>query len=130
MSTQLLEKLQAPPDEPRSFNSLSPEQLASLESAFAQNQQHKALRNAGVSVGVLVVGGFVIGGGGGAYAATGGAGGDAAAAAAASIKAGVDNAVNMIKAIDGIGLAAFGVALAPMGFMTTLRVLNMVLSRV
>jgi len=46
------------------------------------------------------------------------------------VKAGVDNAVNMIKAIDGIGLAAFGVALAPMGFMTTLRVLNMVLSRV
>ncbi len=129
MSTQLLEKLQAPPDEPRSFNSLSPEQLASLESAFAQNQQYKALRNAGVSVGVLVVGGFVIGGGG-AYAATGGAGGDAAAAAAASIEAGVENAINMIEAIDGIGLAAFGVALAPMGFMTTLRVLNMVLSRV
>jgi hypothetical protein len=128
MSTQVLEKLQAPPDEPR-FNSLSAKQLASLESAFTQNQQHKALRTAGVSVGVLVVGGFVIGGGG-AYAATGGAGGDAAAAAAASIEAGVENAINMIQAIDGIGLAAFGVALAPMGFMTTLRVLNMVLSRV
>jgi hypothetical protein len=42
----------------------------------------------------------------------------------------VTNAIDMIKAIDGIGLAAFGVALAPMGFMTTLRVLNMVLSRV
>lgn len=128
MSTQVLEKLQVPPDEPR-FNSLSAEQLASLESAFTQNQQHKALRTAGVSVGVLVVGGFVIGGGG-AYAATGSAGGDAAAAAAASIEAGVENAINMIQAIDGIGLAAFGVALAPMGFMTTLRVLNMVLSRV
>lgn len=128
MSTQLLEKLQAPPDEPR-FNSLSPEQLASLESAFAQNQQHKALRIAGVSVGVLVVGGFVIGAGG-AYATTGGAGSNAAAAAAASIEAGVGNAIDMIQAIDGIGLAAFGVALAPMGFMTTLRVLNMVLSRV
>ncbi len=127
MSTQLLEKLQAPPDKP--FNSLTPQQLASLESSFAQNQQHKVLRAAGVSVGILVVGGFVIGGGG-AYAATGGAGGDAAAAAAASIEAGVENAINMIQAIDGIGLAAFGVALAPMGFMTTLRVLNMVLSRV
>ena len=127
MSTQLLEKLQAPPDEPR-FNSLTSEQLASLESAFTQNQQHKALRLAGVSVGVLTVGGFIIGGGA-AYAATGGAGGDAAAAAA-SIEAGVENAINMIQAIDGIGLAAFGVALAPMGFMTTLRVLNMVLSRV
>ena len=128
MSTQVLEKLQAPPDEPR-FNSLSAEQLASLESAFAQNQQHKALRTAGVSVGVLVVGGFVIGGGG-AYATTGGASGNAAEAAAASIEAGVTNAIDMIQAIDGIGLAAFGVALAPLGFMTTLRVLNMVLSRV
>lgn len=129
MSTQLLEKLQAPPDEPR-FNSLSAEQLASLESAFTQNQQHKALRTAGVSVGVLVVGGFVIGGGGGAYAATGGAGAGAAAGAKESIAAGVTSAIEMISAIDGIGLAAFGVALAPMGFMTTLRVLNMVLSRV
>jgi len=128
MSTQLLEKLQAPPDEPR-FNSLRPEQLASLEAAFAQNQQHNALRTAGVSVGIFAVGGFVLGGGS-AYAATGGAGGGAAAGAAASIQAGVTNAINMINAIDGIGLAAFGVALAPMGFMTTLRVLNMVLSRV
>lgn len=62
--------------------------------------------------------------------AQGGAAGDASAAAAASIASGVTNAINMIKAIDGIGLAAFGVALAPMGFMVTLRVLNMVLSRV
>ena len=128
MSTQLLEKLQAPPDEPR-FNSLTPEKLAALEAAFAQNQEHNALRTAGISVGVLVVGGFVIGGGG-AYATTGGASGNAAEAAAESIEAGVQNAINMIQAIDGIGLAAFGVALAPMGFMTTLRVLNMVLSRV
>ena len=127
MSTQLLEKLQAPPDEPR-FNSLTPEKLAQLEAAFAQNQEHKALRTAGVSVGVLVVGGFVLGGGG-AYATPPG-GGDASEEAAASIEAGVANAIAMIRAIDGIGLAAFGVALAPMGFMTTLRVLNMVLSRV
>src|SRR6478672_11513205 len=68
-------------------------------------------------------------GAGGAFA-TAPAAGDAAAAAAASIASGVTNAINMIKAIDGIGLAAFGVALAPMGFMVTLRVLNMVLSRV
>lgn len=54
----------------------------------------------------------------------------AGAAAKASIESGVTNAVGMISAIDGIGLAAFGVALAPMGFMLTLRVLNMVLSRV
>src|SRR4028119_2149984 len=119
MSTQVLEKLQAPPDEPR-FNSLSAEQLASLESAFTQNQQHKALRTAGVSVGVLVVGGFVFGGGG-AYATPPGGGG-ASEEAAAAIEAGVGNAIAMIEAIDGIGLAAFGVALAPMGFMTVLRV--------
>ncbi len=49
---------------------------------------------------------------------------------ATSIATGVAAAINMIKAIDGIGMAAFGVALAPMGFMVTLRVLNMVLSRV
>ena len=67
---------------------------------------------------------------GGASAAAGGAANNAAANAKATIEAGVTNAIDMIKAIDGIGLAAFGVALAPMGFMVTLRVLNMVLSRV
>ncbi|MFM6355770.1 MAG: hypothetical protein ACKPH7_11060 [Planktothrix sp.] len=61
-----------------------------------------------------------------AFATSGAAG----AAAKASIESGVTNAIGMISAIDGIGLAAFGVALAPMGFMLTLRVLNMVLSRV
>lgn len=131
MSSQVLEKLQAPPDEPQlRFNSLTPEKLAELESAFAKSQEHQALRNAGVSVGVLVVGGFIIGGGGAYAAPGGGAANNAAANAKASIEAGVTNAIDMIKAIDGIGLAAFGVALAPMGFMTTLRVLNMVLSRV
>ena len=55
---------------------------------------------------------------------------NAADAAAASIAAGVKNAVEMIKAVDGIALAGFGVALAPMGFMLVLRILNMVLSRV
>jgi len=128
MTAQLLEKLQAPPDEPRPFNSLTPEKLAALEAAFHQDQHIKALRTAGVAGAVAAVLGF----GGGAYATTpgGGAAGGAAAGAKASIEAGVTNAIDMIKAIDGIGLAAFGVALAPMGFMTTLRVLNMVLSRV
>jgi len=127
MSAQLLERLQAPPDEPR-FNSLTPEKLAELERAFHQDQNIKALCNAGVAVGVAAA---VLGFGGGAYAAPGGgAANNAAANAKASIEAGVTNAIDMIKAIDGIGLAAFGVALAPMGFMTTLRVLNMVLSRV
>lgn len=127
MSAQLLETFQAPPDEP-SFNSLTPEKLAELERAFHQDQNIKALRNAGVAVGVAAA---VLGFGGGAYAAPGGgAANNAAANAKVSIETGVTNAIDMIKAIDGIGLAAFGVALAPMGFMTTLRVLNMVLSRV
>lgn len=63
-----------------------------------------------------------------AFATTGAAG--AGAGAKASIEGGVTNAIAMIDSIDGIALAAFGVALAPMGFMLTLRVLNMVLSRV
>jgi hypothetical protein len=130
MSAQLLEKLQAPPDEPK-FNSLTPEKLAELEAAFHQQENIKALRNAGVVVGSGVVLGFAVLGADGAYAAPGGgAASNAAANAKATIEAGVTNAIDMIRAIDGIGLAAFGVALAPMGFMTTLRVLNMVLSRV
>lgn len=131
MSTQLLEALQVPPDEPK-FNSLTPEGLAQLEALFHQQQDTKvkALRNSGVVVGAGVVVGFTVLSAGGAYATTGGASSTAAAGAKASIEAGVKNAIDMIGAIDGIGLAAFGVALAPMGFMTTLRVLNMVLSRV
>jgi hypothetical protein len=127
---QLVKELQAPPDQPQKFNSLTPEGLAQLEALFNQEQNTKALRNSGVVVAAGVVVGFTLLSGDGAYAQTGGAGGGAAAGAAASIQAGVENAINMIQAIDGIGLAAFGVALAPMGFMTTLRVLNMVLSRV
>jgi hypothetical protein len=56
----------------------------------------------------------------------GGGGTDAAATIATNVEA----AISMIKAIDGIGNAAFAAALAPIGFMLTLRVLNMVLSRV
>jgi hypothetical protein len=64
-------------------------------------------------------------------AGTGGAGaGGGGTDAAATIKTNVDAAINMIRAIDGIGTAAFAAALAPLGFMLTLRVLNMVLSRV
>ena len=130
-TTQLLDALQVPPDEPK-FNSLTPEGLAQLEALFHQQQdtKAKALRNSGVVVGAGVVVGFSVLTADGAYAATGGAGASAAAGAKESIAAGVTNAIEMISAIDGIGLAAFGVALAPMGFMTTLRVLNMVLSRV
>jgi hypothetical protein len=127
---QLVKELQAPPDQPQKFNSLTPEGLAQLEALFNQEQNTKALLNSGVVVVAGVVVGFTLLSGGGAYAQTGGAGSTAAAGAKASIATGVTNAIEMISAIDGIGLAAFGVALAPMGFMTTLRVLNMVLSRV
>lgn len=126
----LTKEVQVPPDQPQKFNSLTPEGLAQLESLFNEEQNTKALRNSGVVVGAGIVVGFTVLSAGGAYATTGGAGSAAAAAAKDSIAAGVANAVDMISAIDGIGLAAFGVALAPMGFMTTLRVLNMVLSRV
>jgi len=129
MIAQLLDKLEAPPDKP--FNSLTRDQLSRLEALFQQEQNIKALQSTGVAAGVFVVGSAVLGFGGGVYAAPGGgAANNAAANAKTSIENGVTNAIDMIKAIDGIGLAAFGVALAPMGFMTTLRVLNMVLSRV
>ena len=127
---QLVKELQAPPDQPQKFNSLTPEGLAQLEALFNQEQNTKALRNSGVVAAAGVVVGFTLLSGGGAYAQTGGASSTAAAGAKDSIAAGVKNAIDMIGAIDGIGLAAFGVALAPMGFMTTLKVLNMVLSRV
>jgi hypothetical protein len=63
-------------------------------------------------------------------AAGGGGAGGGAGDAAATIATNVEAAINMIRAIDGIGTAAFAAALAPLGFMLTLRVLNMVLSRV
>ncbi|WP_449420109.1 hypothetical protein [Phormidium nigroviride] len=52
------------------------------------------------------------------------------AAAKATIATAVTDTIEMIQQIDGIALTAFAVALVPMGFMLTLRVLNMVLSRV
>jgi hypothetical protein len=104
------------------------EQVQKLNDLFNRYEASKAARSFALGGAVLGVGGAIATAG--AASATGAGATDASAAAAASIAAGVTNAINMIKAIDGIGLAAFGVALAPMGFMVTLRVLNMVLSRV
>lgn len=110
--------------------SIDREQVAKLNELFWKSQFSQSAQKAAVASAALGVGGAVLTTGGAFAAPTGGGATDASAAAAASIAAGVTNAINMIKAIDGIGLAAFGVALAPMGFMVTLRVLNMVLSRV
>jgi hypothetical protein len=134
MVSQVLDKkvVDTPPDSPEIF-SINQADVDALTREFYDFQYKKATRSAavagaalGVGLGVLAAGSVQAAPGGG----TGGGASDAAAGAAASIAAGVTNAINMIKAIDGIGLAAFGVALAPMGFMVTLRVLNMVLSRV
>jgi hypothetical protein len=105
------------------------EQVRKLNELFWKVERSKSAQSVAVAGAAVAAGGAVLTAGG-AFAGTGGAGGDAAAAAAQSIADGVTNAIDMIQAIDGIGLAAFGVALAPMGFMVTLRVLNMVLSRV
>lgn len=109
------------------------ERFQKINDLFWRFETSKSAQNVAVAGAALGVGGAVFSASSAQAApggAAGGAAGDASAAAAASISAGVTNAINMIKAIDGIGLAAFGVALAPMGFMVTLRVLNMVLSRV
>jgi hypothetical protein len=132
----LLERPQvnAPPDDPQDsapvdlrFRTITDDDVQRLNDLFYRHQC--ALSRVAVSGAALAAGAAVLGAGG-AYAATGSAGSDAAANAKTTIENGVKNAIDMIKAIDGIGLAAFGVALAPMGFMVTLRVLNMVLSRV
>jgi UDP-N-acetylmuramyl pentapeptide phosphotransferase/UDP-N-acetylglucosamine-1-phosphate transferase len=108
------------------------EQVERLNDLFHKIEASKAAKSVAASGVALAVGGAIATAGAAQaqVGPAGGAAGDASAAAAASIASGVTNAINMIKAIDGIGLAAFGVALAPMGFMVTLRVLNMVLSRV
>lgn len=110
-----------------SFRTISDDDVKRLNDLFYRTQC--AASRVAISGATLVASGAALSGGS-AFAATGGGGAAAADGAAASIAAGVKNAIDMIKAIDGIGLAAFGVALAPMGFMVTLRVLNMVLSRV
>jgi hypothetical protein len=138
MLTQLLERPQAnapDPDDPLEnpasadlrFRTITDDDVQRLNELFYRHQC--VVSRVAVSGATLAVGGAVLSGGS-AFATTGGGGAAAADGAAASIAAGVKNAIDMIKAIDGIGLAAFGVALAPMGFMVTLRVLNMVLSRV
>jgi len=128
MSNLLLQDLPVVTDD-KPFNSLTPEQLSNLEAAFWSDEEAKQFRKVAQASGAAALG-IVILGAGGAFATTGTAGTDAAANAKTVIQGGVANAIGMIQAIDGIGLAAFGVALAPMGFMVTLRVLNMVLSRV
>jgi hypothetical protein len=114
------------------FRTVTDDDIQRLNRIF--NAQH-SISNGGAAVGIgagLVVGGAFLSAG--SAQATGGgiggAGGTAAAAAKDIVAGGVTNSIDMINAIQGIGLAAFGVALAPMGFMVTLRVLNMVLSRV
>jgi hypothetical protein len=137
MPIQLLERPQvnaSDPGEPLKdsppadlqFHTVTSDDIKRLNELFYRHQC--VISRVAVSGATLAVGGAVFSAG--AASATGGAGATAADGAAASIAAGVKNAIDMIKAIDGIGLAAFGVALAPMGFMVTLRVLNMVLSRV
>ena len=136
MSTQLLE----PPKvnvndsttsaiDERQFHTITSDDVKRLNELFYCQQF--ALSRTAVSGAALGVGAVIVSGGG-AFAQTGGGGGggSAADAAAESLEAGVQNAITMIENVDGIALAAFGVALAPMGFMLVLRVLNMVLSRV
>ncbi len=113
------------------FRTVTDDDVQRLNRIF--NTQHAiSNRDAVVRVGAGLVVGDAFFSAGSAYATggTGGAGGTAAAAAKDIVAGGVTNSIDMINAIQGIGLAAFGVALAPMGFMVTLRVLNMVLSRV
>jgi len=122
----------APAVDDRQFRTITDDDVQRLNDLFYRHQcavSRVAVSGAALGVGVAALSAgaaSATGGGGG----TGGAGGNAADAAAASIAAGVKNAVDMIKAVDGIALAGFGVALAPMGFMLVLRILNMVLSRV
>jgi len=136
MSTQLLERPKVnvndsttPAIDDQQFHTITSDDVKRLNELFYRQQC--ALSRTAVSGAALGVG-AVIFSAGGAFAQTGGGGGgsSAADAAAESIEAGVNNAITMIENVDGIALAAFGVALAPMGFMLVLRVLNMVLSRV
>jgi hypothetical protein len=99
--------------------SIDRQQVEKLNELFWKINNSKALKSAAVSGAVLGISGAIVTGSP-AHAAD----------PAATIANGVASAIAMINAIDGIGVAAFSVALAPMGFMLTLRVLNMVLSRV
>ena len=110
----------------RQFHTVISDDIKRLNELFYRQQC--AISRVAVTGASVAVGGAVLTGGS-VFAQTGG-GGSAADAAAESIEAGVQNAITMIENVDGIALAAFGVALAPMGFMLVLRILNMVLSRV
>ena len=122
---ELYQNSAAPVDDQK-FHTLNDADIQRLNDLFYRTQC--AASRAAVPGAALALAGAALSAGGVIAAPPGG--GDASEEAAASIAAGVANAIAMIRAIDGIGLAAFGVALAPMGFMVTLRVLNMVLSRV
>lgn len=122
----------------REIFSIDADRVAQLNALFWQQESKRnniVPFSVGSAVAVTTIVGFstpvlATGGGGGGGGGTGGAADAASAAAAASIATGVTNSINMITAVNGIGGAAFGVALAPLGFMLTLRILNMVLSRV
>jgi len=116
----------APAVDDLQFRTITDDDVQRLNDLFYRTQC--AASRAAVPGAALALAGAALTAGGVIAAPPGGGG--ASEEAAASIAAGVANAIAMIRAIDGIGLAAFGVALAPMGFMVTLRVLNMVLSRV
>jgi len=93
------------------------DRLDELTLEFNRRHLNKSFQAVAVSGAALGVGGAILGAGAVQAQLAGGAAGAAAEGAKASIAAGVTNAIDMITAIDGIGLAAFGVALAPMGFM-------------
>ena len=112
---------------------INSQQSAELSDLFWKFEAERLRRQSTVA-GALGVSAAAVGAGAIAASATGtgtgGAGQQAADAAAGIIAAGVQNAIDMILSVNGLGLAAFGVALTPLGFMLTLRILNMVLSRV
>lgn len=126
----VLLKDSAPAVDDLQFRTITDDDVQRLNDLFYRHQC--AVSRVAISGVALGVGGAVLTGGSAFATNPGGASGASSAAdgAAASIKAGVENSINMIKSVDGIALAAFGVALAPMGFMLVLRILNMVLSRV
>jgi hypothetical protein len=111
--------------------SINSEQSSQISDLFWKFEAERFRPAANVAAGFSGVVG-VAGSASAANVAAGAAGNAQAAfdAAATTIAAGVTNAITMILNVNGIALAAFGVALTPMGFMLTLRLLNMVLSRV
>ncbi len=136
MSIKLLERLKVnaeldelpkdlvPAVDDLQFRTITDDDVQRLNDLFYRT--HCAASRVAVSGAAVAVSGVALSAGGAFAQTTGGAGGNAAEGAAASIAAGVKNATDMIKAVDGIAIAGFGVTLAPMGFMLVLRILNMV----